>query len=298
MSWLLIVVVAYALNAVAIAIDKALLKQIVPHPGAYTFFIALLGALGVVLWPFEFALPTASQAALAVVIAITFVAALYLMFRALKRGDASRIAPFIGGLSPLFVFMLAAVALGERLAGSQLVAVAVMLAGTLLISWHRHTKKALRGVFRTAAAAAACFAVSYVLTKVLYEQAAFIPAFVWIRIAVAVVAVGLLWSPATRQAVKQMFTQSSGESQTAFGIGQAAGALSMILISWAISLASVSMINALQGLQYIFLFGIVLALKGRYPKLLDEDLSPAVYVQKIISILLIGGGLLLVSWPL
>ncbi|MDP1709666.1 MAG: hypothetical protein Q8L21_02155, partial [Candidatus Komeilibacteria bacterium] len=78
-----------------------------------------------------------------------------------------------------------------------------------------------------------------------------------------------------------------------FLFGQVAGAMSFVLVNYAISLASVTLVNALQGLQYVFLLIMVLLLAKWYPRVLSEHLKGWTLVQKIAAILLIGAGLIL-----
>lgn len=290
MSWLLIVIIAYGLNAVAIAIDKALLKRVAPQPLAYTISIALLGGLTVVLWPIQFVLPPAASMPIIILAGVTFVAGLWCMFSALRRGDASQVTPLIGGVSPIIVAGLAYLFLNERFTDWQWLGFVAIVLGTVLISWPVNHKRG-GAAARWAIPAALFFAVSYVATKELYNGNEFLPAFVWIRIAAAVTAMVLLLIPGVWKMFRQTFTKASSGSKLVFLSGQITGAVSMILVSWAIALASVSVVNALQGLQYVFLFVIVLCLHVRHPQLLDENLTRRVYLQKIVAICLIGLGL-------
>ena len=217
------------------------------------------------------------------------------MMVALKKGDASRVTPFIGGISPLVIFILAFWFLDERLAISQIGAFFVILAGTFLISLNLKGG-GIRKVFLIALPAGIFFAISYVITKYVYLNQSFISAFVWIRIGAFIAALILLIPPKFRRAIFGNIKKSSSDSKIVFGLGQLAGALSAILVNVAIFLASVSLVNALQGIQYVFLFIIILLLKNKHPKLLDEDLSRKVYIQKAISIGLIVLGLFLIAF--
>jgi len=290
MSWLLIVVIAYGLNAVAIAIDKALLKRAAPEPLAYAVSVALLGALTIVLWPIQFILPTVVSIPMVVLAGTTFVAGLWCMFSALRRGDASQVTPLIGGVSPLIIAGLAYLFLQERFTDWQWLGFVVIVLGTVLISWPVNRRRGGAATCWTIPAAL-FFAISYVATKELYNNNEFLPAFVWIRIAAAVTAIVLLFIPGVWKLFRQTFTKASGGSKLVFLSGQITGAISMILVSWAIALTSVSMVNALQGLQYVFLFGIILLLRSSHPQLLDENLTRRVYLQKVVAICLIGLGL-------
>jgi hypothetical protein len=55
-------------------------------------------------------------------------------------------------------------------------------------------------------------------------------------------------------------------------------------------LASVSLINVMQGMQYAFLLALTIILSKKFPRLLEEKISGWIVVQKILAILLIGSG--------
>ena len=76
------------------------------------------------------------------------------------------------------------------------------------------------------------------------------------------------------------------------------GAGASILQNWAIFLAPlvyVAIINALQGINYAFLLVFIIFLSLKFPKILKEEVSREILFQKIIAILLIGGGLVLLA---
>jgi hypothetical protein len=51
------------------------------------------------------------------------------------------------------------------------------------------------------------------------------------------------------------------------------------------------LINSLQGVQYVFLFLLVMFLSAKHPKILEEEMGGGVMLQKIIGVLLVGTGL-------
>jgi hypothetical protein len=50
--------------------------------------------------------------------------------------------------------------------------------------------------------------------------------------------------------------------------------------------------NAMKGLQYVFLFIFALIISAAFPKLLNEKTSKTIIIQRIIAIILIIIGLL------
>ena len=69
------------------------------------------------------------------------------------------------------------------------------------------------------------------------------------------------------------------------------GGLAGLLQNYAISLGSVTLVNAMQGTQYAFLLVMAILLSRYYPRVLKEQISFAIFLQKIAAIILISGGL-------
>ena len=75
------------------------------------------------------------------------------------------------------------------------------------------------------------------------------------------------------------------------GISKGLSALAFISLNNAIFLGSVSLVNALQGVQYVFLLMIALVLSKQFPQIIKEQISQGAVLQKIMAILLIALGL-------
>lgn len=320
MSWLLITISAYFLNAIALVIDKTLLKKDIPNPVVYVFYIALLGAvLMLLVIPFGFSVPAELIIFVSIIAGAIFVWALILMFSALRKEEASRVAPMIGGLTPFFVFILAWFVLEESLTSNQYVAFIFLIIGTFLISldfrkrgaWYWLKKKLgfvqklslpkIRKTLWIALPSAALFGVAHVLTKYVYLNTEFLTGFIWTRLGAFLAVLALLVFPENRQAIFKNFKKTSkkrGVRQRVsirFLLGQWCGGASALLIQYAIFLGSVILVNALQGMQYVFVFLIVLLLTIFLPKILKEEISKEVFFQKIVAVLLIFIGLYFVA---
>lgn len=296
MSWLIIVLAGHLLNSIAFLMDKFLLAKKISSPFVYAFFIGALGILGIVLIPFGFNVPSGLEITRALVAGATFVLALIFFFSALKRNEASRVVPLTGGLVPAFTFVLAYLFLGERLGIGGMAAFALLVIGGVLITLERKGKGSSIG-YLFAIMAAFVFAVSFVITKQVYLEQSFVSGFVWSRFGGFLAAMMILLLPRQRHAIfHQPKQKGSGKTTALFFTGQAAGALGFVLVNYAISLASVSLVNAMQGVQYAFLLVIVAVLSRKFPKVLSEKLSGATLVQKIIAIILISIGIGLIAF--
>jgi drug/metabolite transporter (DMT)-like permease len=294
-SWLVIVIAAHLLNAVAFLVDKFLLSKAVPLPTVYAFFVGVLGSVTFVLLPFDFQIPTATQALVDFAAGATFVLSLYLFFTALKRGEASRIVPYIGGTIPVWTLVVAYLTLGERLSSRELVAFGVLVVGSAMIAQEeRKSTKRRQSAYAVASFAAFSFAVSTVLMKAVFLEQSFISGFVWSRAGAVITALSLLLHTPTRQAIFRPTSKPSSSTKRLFLAGQVAGALGFFTLQYAVSMASPTLVNAMQGVQYAFLFGFIVVLGRRFPQL-RERLSRKVVTKKILAIIVIGIGLALLG---
>ena len=72
------------------------------------------------------------------------------------------------------------------------------------------------------------------------------------------------------------------------------GAISGLLISFGITLASASLVNSLFGVQYLVILFAAIFFAKKYPHLLEE-LSRKVVTQKVVGIVIISVGLYLLA---
>ncbi len=297
MNWLLIVLTGHLLNALAFLMDKFLLSsKRIPSPFVYAFFIGALGILALVLIPFGFTVPASAEIIRALVAGAAFIIALVFFFAGLKENEASRVVPLTGGFVPAFTFVLAYLFLGERLGQAEILAFAALVAGGVLITIERKGKGSTKG-YAYAVIAALIFAISFVITKQVFLEQNFVSGFVWSRIGGFIIALSFLFIPSARYGILHQPKQKEGGKTAAlFFTGQAAGALGFVLVNYAISLASVSLVNAMQGVQYAFLLAMVGVLAKKFPKILSERLSGGVLVQKIAAIVLISAGIVLIAF--
>lgn len=310
--WLSITLIAYFLNALAMVIDKTLLKKAIQNPFVYTFYIAILGAvLMLFVVPFGLTYPGLNQLIISLFAGATFSVGLFLMFWGLKREDASRLTPMIGGLTPVFVFLLAYFFLHESLSSKQTQAFFFIIIGTFLLSLEFNRQRGvlvwlkqkitgqrlyiLPQVRRTlwlALPAAFFFGLSYVLTKDVYNHLPFLTGFIWTRLGVFIAAfLPMLIKRNRHDLLHGPKDPNTSQTRYRFLFGQACGGVSALLIQYAISLASVSLIQAIQGVQYIFVFLAVVFLTYRYPKILQEKMSLQIIIQKTMAIILISFGI-------
>lgn len=295
--WLLISIIAYLLNSVSTVIDKFLLTNKNPHPAVYTFFISVLSALAIILAPFGFVWPSWLQFFLSLMAGAIFTFALLFMFKALLKNEATRITPFMGGLQPIIIFVLAWLFLAEKLNFFAGFGFLVIILGTVVLSWQENTPnhfgQSAKKSYVLAIVSTILFAISYTVSKYVYLEQNFISGFVLTRVGALLAAFSLFLMPLNRRLIIKEIRKPKKDFSVLFLIGQTAGALSFILVNYAIAISeSVAVVNALRGMEYVFLLIIAIILSRKFPSLLREKFTPKIIAQKVVAIGLIVAGLI------
>lgn len=297
MFWFPITIISYSLNSVALLMDKFLLEKKIPNPAIYTLAICLLGVVAVVLLPFNWQQPSSLELFWALASGIIFTPALYFMFLALKHGESSRIVPFLGGLQPIIILPLAWYFLGESFSSAFYIALFLFCAGTVLISYEKG--RAEHSAYFYGVISAILFAVSLVMAKWVYGATdTFITPFVLTRLGSALAALPLLLVPGVIFFKAKKSTKKNKQPWLLLIIGQTCGALASVGVNLAIAISTnaTAIINAMQGLQYAILFVAVLILTKFFPKILKENMSPAILIQKAVATGMIILGLALIAF--
>jgi drug/metabolite transporter (DMT)-like permease len=257
--------------------------------------VGIFSILAVFLIPFvEFNFPTGTGLMLVIAEAIVYVAGLYAFFYALENFDVSRIVPMIGATQPIFIALLSAAFWGyEKLKGNEVLAFAALLAGSVLISIDKNpkiTKKSLE----ISLVASVFFSLDFILSKFVFLEMPFWQGFIWMRIFSFVFVLIFLFDKGFKKEMSEDNAGFNKKTGIIFILTQGAGGAANILQSLSISLVPVTylaIMNSMRGLQYVFLFILTVLFYSFFPKVLKEEMSKKMVIQKSVSIILIGLGL-------
>jgi len=307
MLWLIIAILSYLLLAIVSLVDKYLLKGAFLNPGSYAFYGGALGGLILIISPFiGFYIPQPKEIVIALLSGSLFICALFWLYKGLKAYEPSRIIPAIGGFVPLFTFGLIFLFGEQVFLYRQIIAFFLLVFGSVFITIKNFREISFKSL-RISIIAAFLFSLFFVLAKYSYTNIGFWPGFAWIKIGGLIMAFCFLFlGKEVKQEVFGSFS-SFGKRDRMFGVlvlNQAAGGGANILQSWAVSLAPlacVAIVNALQGVQYVFLLILTVVISFLFPfwskKIgIIEEISQKVLFQKIFAILLIGAGLWLLAF--
>lgn len=298
MLWLLITILAYLFLAICALGDKFLLKSEIPNPKVYSFYVGLLSIFVVFLSPLGFSFPSLVQIFLSLFTGAIFILALYLYYSLIKEFEVSRISPAIGAMVPIFTLFFLFILSKDRIFFSlkEIVIFLFFIIGSLLIVFEKE-KNIFGRSFISSLGAAFYFSLYFSFAKFIYDTLGFLNGFIWIRLGSFLTAILFLFFKEVRSEFFHKPKRIGLErGQILFFANQTMGGLGAIFQNLAIALAPVAyvpFVNALQGIQYIFLLIFITVFSFKAPEILREEISKLIFFQKLIAILLISVGLAL-----
>ena len=295
--WFLVIVASYFFFAISVFGDKLLLAG-KPDPRSYTFYVGILNTSVLLLllftrhlnWPAPLTVFWALLSGLATILA------LYFMFCSVEQFEVSRVMPALGGLMPIFIFILTQVFFGwQGLSVAGYLAFALLVAGSVFIS--TETSLSFKPAYiELVSGSAFLFSLSYIFSKMVFLQEPFLPGLVLIGMATAMIALTLLVDARFRRAIFGKHATFNRQNGVLFLSFQLSGAAAGFLQNWAIALVPVgylAIMNSIRGIQYVFLFIITLSFSYFAPRIFKEKVSKKIVLQKSFSIFLIILGLAL-----
>ncbi len=309
MMWLMVAICSYILLAVTSLIDKILLSGSLSDAKLYAFYVGILSSAAFLLLFFNiWAGPSAMVIALGIASGAAQIYGSYFYLSALRRMEASRAVPIIGSLVPIFAFLLTALVSGGRaiLSPQELAGFTLLILGGWLIMARGVSLK--NGGLYFVLPASFLFALTVILSKLVYLRLSevegnlwgFLPlsfanGFLLMSFGSVLAALTFLLSGNVRRIVfGHHSVKKESKPKSLFFFGQILGAAAFLLQSFSVSIApqaSVPVINAMAGVQYVFLFFFSLVISFFAPGLIREKNDSVSIVQKAAAVILIMGGL-------
>jgi len=303
MWWLVYALLAHVMNAGVFVVDKSLLAtdSKISSPIRYAAWSGVLSGGAVLLLPFAWMAPTGAVLGWSLVAGVCWVAALWFSFTALKAGVPSIVVPLTGSMVPIFTWLIAALFLGERLDGLTVIALVTLVLGGAILSLRLSKATRMNSRVISAVVLSSLFYAAYfaVVKYVYIFFPFFLPAFAYTRMGVGVAGLILtIWLLRKTRSNKIVKARNHGKKFTmliiaALVISKGFGMLALILQNYAINLGSVTVVNALQGTQYLFLLGLAALVSRYYPKLWKEEYSRVTLAQRLLGMGLVSIGLIL-----
>lgn len=304
MSWLSLTIIAQFLNSIVAVFDKYLVtSKRMTTPILYVFYTGALTILGILVYiPSLFlsntSLPKFTNITflspilyVLILCAAAFqITALWAMFSSLKKNDASDVVPVIGSLSALFSLIIGFIFLEVSLPAHFTAGFGLLVFGTLLISHLRFTNKTV--VFTLLGGFG--FAMYNILLKEVLVRTSFDAGFFWISITVAILSCGLLFSKKIRNTFHvQRKERHIKTTSLVMLFSKVLAGIAGILLIKAIEVGEVSLVQALGGLQFVFLFLIAVVVGPLTPLDFGENIKRKDVYSKLVAISIIVIGFIL-----
>ena len=286
MLWLYLALTAYFINAIVFIIDKYLLSAQIPKYHAYAFGVSVLSLASLFLIPFGVSWQSLSYFLIAVSSGAAFFVGLIFFYKVIKKSDVSVAATQVGTISAIFTYIFSVIILGDALSSVNLSAFLFFVFGIYLLG---RTEK---HVFISAILAGLLGGIYYVLMKYLFNESNFINGLFWTRMGFIGAAFVSLCSREVRQEIKFSFRHVSGKSQVLFVFNKFLAGIGFIILYFSISLGNVSLVNALLGVQFMFIFLLAIIFRTRMPEV-KEKLGKNILISKTVGIVSVALGFLL-----
>lgn len=292
MSWILIALVPPFLWALGNIATKVIRTRHIKDTLSYTIIGSLISSslmIGILFRPISF------KFELIYFVPILCGALLMLQYffyiKAVSLEDVSTLIPFFN-FDPLMVLILSTIFLDEVLAPRHYIAFALLAAGGILISLKKNKLHFSKGVILIVASAF-IWSVYSVIAKFTLDFMDSWSFYMLVRAGILVIILCFIVARGVRERISSSWLSLSNKTRFAVAITELSGALGVLFLVYAVSLAPVSLVTAVGGLQPLFVLLIAAMLSFRFPKILKEEINKKVIAQKSIAIILMSAGLVL-----
>tara|TARA_B100000508_G_scaffold67978_1_gene53040 strand:+ start:6408 stop:7340 length:933 start_codon:yes stop_codon:yes gene_type:complete len=306
MSWILLATAGQFINAIVAIFDKYIVsdEKALPRPFVYAFYSCLVTGGWIVIYFIGFIpglsaigvpafenvhKPSLQVVAMSFLAAYTFFIALVSMYDALKRADASNAMPIIGAISALSSFGLSYLFLGAELHDNFILGVILLSVGTMLVAQTLPRVDVVLHVFHSGL----FFALHYITMKGLFEQTNFDDGFFWSRVGFVLFTLSLLLIPAYFDKVKTETGKATKKTGMVVLAAKVLAGVAAFMLLKATDMGEVSVVQALDGLRYVFILIISILFAQWLPEsATDRDTRPGVTFRRLLYVVVILLGFL------
>lgn len=284
MSWIFLTVAAQFINALVAIGDKYLVTdtKALPKPFVYAFYTCIVTVFWVLIYPFgllpgvtslgvpqltNVMTPSLLVIATSLLSAYTFFIAILAFYEALKSANTSDVMPVVGATSAVVSFVLSWSFLDIDYPNHFIFGILLLVGGTLMVSKMRLSLKAAlvtisSGIF---------FAFHYLTMKILFTETNFDDGFFWSRLALIVVAMSFLLFPGRFESVFGKANKVKQSTGWFVLVNKVMAGVAALLILKATDWGDVAVIQALDGLKFVFILIIAFVFDRFMPMSVREE---------------------------
>ena len=295
MNWIILVLIATMLWAIMGIIHKFIRVEYIEDSVGYLIFIVPTVLFSLVLLLFQpFALLKGTQAYLAILSGVLTMIGCYFYIEALHKEEVSRVF-ILYRISPLIVLIMSTIFLNEILTTKQYLAFALIFIGSILVSFKKTKDKIKLSIGAVLVLASSFFwsAQTVILkyiseinlaTTMIYRELGYL-------IAIIVI---FLFSSKTRSSTKKIIKDLNIKKTIIVYSAEIMGMTGMFLVYLAIQQGPVSLVQVAEGFEAVFVLILAVIISKFFPKILQEKFDIRTIAIKIISIVLMLGGLFMI----
>ena len=297
MSFLSFSIIGYLLLSVEAVLSKALLTGRLRSWQVYVFYVGIFSAFSFLLFPFGLCWSGWESFGISFFSGLVFLGSIGFLFNALYRSSASRVYVLFGSVSTVTTLFLSDIIMGKSVATNEVIGVFILLLGGFFISF-KFYKGRLFSSWKKILVAGILNGASLVILKVSYEQQNFISGYIYSRLGIVFGTLVLFSWSSFRRAINSG-TSKSRKKNTGdlFGVigTKALAGLGTITVQYAIFLGSVTIVNALVSVQYLFTFIFSTILSIFFKRIFREETFASNLFFKFIGVTLVIVGVFLVN---
>jgi drug/metabolite transporter (DMT)-like permease len=308
--WLILGLLGSLAFAIVGVMDKFIISKSVARPVVYTFYSTIIALIAFIAIPFGAGFPTGIiEFCIYLASGLLFGFGLWAMYVSFAKSEVSHVGPLIGAATAFFTVIFGMIFLGEYLHGLKILAVILLIAGAVLISFEKSRRhQGIHMGMLWAVISGLLLAGSHIFAKYAYDSYGFFKGFVWTRGTMGFLGLFLLICgcyPAVSRAIHKIFGKNNNgkngnNHKQPIGLknplwlilsDKMLGIVGVILIQYAMAVGTASGVQALGGVQYALLIIIVALLSGFWPKIYRETYTYEEMAQEIAAVIIISVGL-------
>jgi uncharacterized membrane protein len=219
--------------------------------------------------------------------AYTFFMALVSMYDSLRNADAASVMPIIGTVAALSTFGMSSIFLDATLTSGHVFGIILLSTGTLLVAKTLPKANVIVHVFHSGV----FFALHYITMKGLFMETSFDDGFFWSRVGFILFTLSLLMVPVYFEKIKNQTKITTRKTGLIVLITKILAGIAAFLLLKATDLGEVSVVQALDGVRFLFILFITALFAHWLPvSATDRDNRPRTFVRRFIFIIIIVTG--------
>jgi uncharacterized membrane protein len=304
MSWIFLATLGQFVNAVVAFLDKYIVtdERVLPRPFVYAFYSCLLTGFWVLIYVLAYIpgltdlgmpsldkikTPTIQVVGMSFLAAYTFFMALVSMYEGLKKAEAVNVMPVIGAISALSTFAMSHLFLSVEFSHNFMWGVIVLSLGTLLVAQTMPDRNIIFNILHSGI----FFALHYIAMKGLFMETNFDDGFFWSRISFVVFALSLLLVPTYYDKITEQTKKTSAKAGVIVIIAKLLAGVGAFLLLKATDSGDVSVVQALDGLKFVFILLLTIAFASILPdSVTRREIRPQEVFRSILYVAVIAVG--------